>query len=129
MIESIAASEARREIRKQVALLTFEEFLERRKQGTDSALQPIDPVPTLALTNAAPETEDGSVTIEPHNISFDPVGATQPEAAVEPTTDAAIPETAEPEVRPAMPEPTVIELASDPPQDFLGEVRSEEQAA
>lgn len=118
MIETIAANEARREIQKEAALLTFEEFLERRKQRPDFSSIPIGSVAATEL-ETEPEIETGSATVEPRNIASDPAPTTQTEAAIEPTMDATS-ETAATEARPAMPEPMMIELISNPPPNELG---------
>jgi hypothetical protein len=55
LIESMAAFAARSELQKQVALLTFEEFVDRKQQGTDYSLKQV--APSLAEGSATAEHE------------------------------------------------------------------------
>jgi hypothetical protein len=78
------------------------------------------------------ETENAAATIEPSNTPSDPPSAPQPEPAMhstEPATETATPATTEPEVQPAMPEPLMIELVSNPPPDELGGTVAEHGSA
>jgi hypothetical protein len=104
MIENVAEGEAKRQIRKQMTLLTFEEFLERRKQGADFSMEPVavSPVANVAPTSA-----------EAHDVSM-------PEPAGELSPDP-MPPVAEPE--PETPQPMMIHLATEPlppPNDLDG---------
>jgi hypothetical protein len=47
--ESMARDEARREIRRQLTFLTLEEFVARKRHGTDFSLKPVAPSPVSAL--------------------------------------------------------------------------------
>jgi hypothetical protein len=126
--ESMARMAARFEMQKQITFLTFEEFLERKKQGTDLFLKPVAPSPAPELATVTQETEDTTARIDPSVAPSDPTAAAQPEAAMvpsEPAMEAATAETAEPEVSPAMPEPLMIELLSDPPQEEPGRSAAE----
>ena len=74
------------------------------------------------------ETQDTTARIDPSVAPSDPTTAAQPQAAMvpsEPAMEAATAETAEPEVSPAMPEPLMIELVSDPPQEEPGRSAAE----
>jgi hypothetical protein len=118
--ESMARMAARFEMQKQITFLTFEEFLERKK--------PVAPSPAPELATVTQETEDTTARIDPSVAPSDPTAAAQPEAAMvpsEPAMEAATAETAEPEVSPAMPEPLMIELLSDPPQEEPGRSAAE----
>lgn len=55
--ESMARMAARYEMQKQMTFLTFEKFLERKKQGTDLFLKPVgsSPAPGISTRAAAPE--------------------------------------------------------------------------
>jgi hypothetical protein len=55
--ESVARIAARNEMQKQITFLTFEEFLERKKQGTDFFLKlvPLSPAPEIASRSAVPD--------------------------------------------------------------------------
>jgi hypothetical protein len=127
MIDSVAAHEARREFQKQLGLLTFEEFVNRKQQGTDLFLKPVAPSPAAELAAVEPEIEDATTEIDPGIIRSDPAPATEPESATEPSA----PETAtgpavEPEVSPALPEPMMIELVSNPPPNDSGGTTAEQ---
>jgi hypothetical protein len=56
--ESMAKMFARFEIQKQLTFLTFEEFLERRKQGTDLFLKPVGPSPATEISDSTDAPED-----------------------------------------------------------------------
>jgi len=118
--ETTAKMSARREIEKQMTFLSFEEFLERKKQGTDLFLKPVGPSPSPELATVELEDEGATATIEPGNTPSDPVPAAPLEAATHPTepaTETATEAAAQSEIQPAMPEPIMIELVSDPPQE------------
>lgn len=93
--ESMAVLSAKNEIGKQIPFLTFEEFLERRKQRTDFSLKPVAVSPTA---DAPPAMHEAQRAVTP-----EPAGGAYP--------DPAAPVT-EPE--PAMPQPMMIDLASEP---------------
>jgi hypothetical protein len=86
--ETTAKMSARREIEKQMTFLSFEEFLERKKQGTDLFLKPVGPSPSPELATVELEDEGATATIEPGNTPSDPVPAAPLEAATHPTEPA-----------------------------------------
>jgi hypothetical protein len=95
MIESVAEGEARRQIRKEITLLTFEEFLDRKRQGTDFSLKPVAVSPAAGAAPALLEAPDVAT----------------PESAEELPPDPE-PRAAEPE--PGMMQPMMIHLATEP---------------
>ena len=122
MIETIAQNEAKREIRKQVPLLTFEEFADRKQHNPDFFLKLVavspdtDPEmvaaePTtdgLVMTDDVVVPQETVVTDEPLIIPLDPpVMAEERGEAIQPAPEAA--------TQPAIFEPAV-ELVSEPPQ-------------
>jgi hypothetical protein len=120
MIESIAQNEAKREIRKQVPLLTFEEFVDRKQQGIDLFLKPVglppDDEPEMASEAAPPQ--DAAVTEEPASVLPDPPAMAEERGeATQPAQEAA--------TEPAMSEPA-IELVSEPRQLEQGGIAAEE---
>jgi len=114
--ESIARAEARHEIRKQLTFLTFDEFLKRKKQGTDLFLKPVGPSPVAEPAAVEPEAKDPVAEIDAHAAPSDPAPAADTQSAM--ATETMAP--SESEVQPAIPEPLVIELVSDPPPSELG---------
>jgi len=56
--ESMARISARMEIQKQITFLTFEEFLARKKQGTDFFLKPVGPSPAPEVDTPADVPDD-----------------------------------------------------------------------
>lgn len=56
--ESMARMAARFEMQKRITFLTFDEFLERKKQGTDLFLKPVGPSPAPEPATRADEPED-----------------------------------------------------------------------
>ena len=123
MIESVAAHEARRELQKQIGLPTLEEFVNWKQQGTDLFLKPVGPSPAPELATVELESEDGTAKSDPSSVPADPAPTGETESAIvppEPTAEAAIEATAEPEVPPLTPEPLMIELVSDPSQEEPG---------
>jgi len=116
--ESIARAEARHEIRKQLTFLTFDEFLERKKQGTDFFLKPVGPSPVAEPAAVEPEAKDpvAVAEIDAHAAPSDPAPAADPQSAM--ATETMAP--SESEVQPAIPGPLVIEVVCDRPQDGLG---------
>ena len=114
--EGTAKMSARREIEKQLSFLSFEEFLERKKQGIGFSLKPVAPSPALGSATVNLEGESATATIETGNIPADSAAAGQPELATETATEAA----AQPEIPPAMPDPMMIEPVSNPPQEQPG---------
>jgi hypothetical protein len=93
--ESMAILSAKNEIGKQIPLLTFEEFLDRRKQGSDFSLKPVAVSPPVETAPATPDVRD------------DARGESVGDLPLDPTPPATEPE-------PAMPEPLMIDLASEP---------------
>jgi hypothetical protein len=94
MIDTIAEHDAKREIRKRLTLLTLEEFLERRKQGTDFSLK-------LVAVSPAADAEPEVPEVQPTVIA-EPVVASSSNRAL-----LLLPE-------PVMPAPMIIDLASQP---------------
>jgi hypothetical protein len=147
--ESTARMAARFEMQKQITFLTFEKFLERKKQGTDLFLKPVGPSPAAELAAVEPEIEDATAEIEVGNTPSDTAASdTQHETAMEPLFPQKEPLAevllAADEIREAdmqkptpgaagqnapvqstqespLPEPMMIELVSDPPpNEFSG---------
>ncbi|HEY4360362.1 MAG TPA: replication initiator protein A [Bryobacteraceae bacterium] len=116
--ESMARMEIRYQIRGQLPLLTFEEFLTRREQGGDFSLKLVahSPVAESLLVIAPPE--ELIAAQDPSSVPAD-----LPEAA--PAGDSANAPEVEPETNLAMPEPMMIQLASEPPYLEPGEAPSE----
>lgn len=92
--ENMAIMSAKYELAKHIPVLTFEEFLERRKQGTDFSLKPVAVSPAAA---AEPEVRE----LQPTTITAPVVELPSNRALL------ILPE-------PVMPEPMMIDLASDP---------------
>jgi hypothetical protein len=126
MIESIAQNEAKREIRKQVPLLTLEEFADRKQHDPDFFLKPVAVSPAAeSETMSADEATDRVVmtddvvvppeiaaTDEPVIIPLDPPATPEERGEViQPAPEAA--------TQPAISEPAV-ELLSEPPQQEPG---------
>ena len=112
MIESIAQNEAKREIRKQVPLLTLEEFADRKQQGADFLLKPVGLSPSAEPEMVAEDVppQEVAVTDEAAGIPADPPAMAEERG--EP--DQPAPEAA---TQPAISEPEpAIELAFAPPQ-------------
>lgn len=113
--ESMARMAARYEIQKQITFLTFEEFLERKKQGTDFSLKPVGPSPATELATSAAEPEDMLAADERREATV-----TQPvTAAQEPTASLGgkqVPELAavEPEAKAPVGEIGALNAPSDP---------------
>ena len=114
--ESMAVMSARYEISKQMSFLTFEEFLDRRKQGTDFSLKSVAPSPfaepemvsDVALPQGVVVTDEASsIPPDPPLMAEERGEATQPapEAARQPAISG--------------PEPA-IELVSEPRQQEPG---------
>jgi hypothetical protein len=100
--ESMAVISAKNEIGKQLSFLTFEEFLERKKQGSDFSLKPVAVSPAAEKELTLPETED---------------------AYRAESTGEAIPDPAPSGTDSVMPPPMMIEFASErvpPPNEIDG---------
>jgi hypothetical protein len=91
--ESMVVISAKNEIRKKIPFLTFEEFLDRRKQGADFSLKPVAVLPAADLAAALSEATDVSTP--------DPAGELPPTPAP-------------PATEPEMPQPMMIHLATEP---------------
>jgi hypothetical protein len=120
--EMTAKWAAQSTIQRKLALLSFEEFLERKKQGSGFSMKPVavspapDPTP---IAHAAPEPSPASgeapasAFSESEKANEEPKGNRREcpvidrESAIEPRTNPA--------TEPAMPESLMIELASEPP--------------
>jgi PAS domain-containing protein len=118
MIETIAQNEAKREIRKQAPLLTFEEFVNRRRPGTDFSLKPVGLPADAETVSAAPPPQEVAVTDEAADIPPDfPAVALERGEAIQPAPAAA--------TGPAISEPA-IELVLEPPREEPGGNAAEE---
>jgi hypothetical protein len=87
-----------------MTFLTFEEFLECRKQGTDFSLKPVGVSPAADLTPEIVETQPVAITEPAGELSPDPAPETKPE--------------------PAIPQPMMIDIAPElllPPIDLNGD--------
>jgi hypothetical protein len=127
--ESIAKMAARFEIQKQLPLLTFEEFLIRKQQGSDFSLRRAAVVVDAETMPAVPHPEEIVVTDDaaiPPTSGEIPAARgeeTRPEPKPEmqpPTRESGIGEpTPESPTPPTIPGP-VIELASELPENHVG---------
>jgi len=140
MTQSMARIEARQEVRKQVSLLTFEEFLAQRREETHSSPKPREPLENVELP-AAPvddlltaderrqvELEKGAdVTQVPdlvpesqRPVEIDPaiVRRDNPEAEseVKSVTESEL----NPPTAPALSEPMIVEIVSEPHHEAIG---------
>lgn len=100
MVNTMAEQEAKREIRKQVFLISLEEFAAAKGQASNFSSEPVNP---SSMTDAvrAPASDQKMPEI--------------PEAPnVTPGNSPAAPES-----HPAMPQPIMIELASEPPHEAM----------
>jgi hypothetical protein len=73
--ERMATLSARWQIRNQAPLLAFQEFLERKKQGTDLFLKPVGPSPVPAATNEPAAEATSSVEVEASALPDDLLAA------------------------------------------------------
>jgi hypothetical protein len=119
--ESMARMAARLEMQKQITFLTFEEYLERKKQAPDFFLKSVGPSPATGPTIepgvpedllAAEERRDSEIKkTEKAEIETEPRNEIQPLA------------------EPAIQGPMMIELVSDPPEvEFGGDIRDQQAA-
>ena len=96
LIDSIAQNEARREIRKQLTLPTFEEFVNRKKQAADLFLKPVAVLAEAPMEPITPAAQEVSLNDEPVSlVSEAEVNVPEMEKAMsapEPATQPAIPE-------------------------------------
>ena len=89
--ESMARMAARFEMQKQITLLTFEEFLQHKKQGTDFSLKPVGPSPAPKLATSVAEPEDmlaademrEATVKQPVTAAEEPIGSSGDKEAVE----------------------------------------------
>lgn len=101
--ESMARISAKNEIRKQITFLTFEEFLDRKKQGTDFFLKPVGPSPAPEPATRADEPDDllaadeireveaTKAAMAAERLTDQPAIQQAPEsAAVEPETETSV---------------------------------------
>jgi hypothetical protein len=83
--ESTARMAARYEMQKQITFLTFDEFLERKKQGTDLFLKSVAPSPAAESAVVEPNTQNGAAEVESENAPSDTATPDlQHETAMEP---------------------------------------------
>jgi hypothetical protein len=116
--ESMAKMAARFEMQKQIVFLTFEEFLEREKQGTDFFLKPVWPSPAAEPTIEPGVREDLLAAEERREAEINKTENT--ETGGEPRN------TVQPLIEPAMEGPMLIELVSDPAElEFGGDIRDQ----
>jgi len=121
MIETIAQNEARREIRKQAALLTFEEFVDHKQSNPDFFLKlvAVSPVATMVSNDQPPQevlmTEDAVMRPEESATAAERGAETSaaPEpaigfAAIEPELESA---KSDPAIQPVTP---VAEIEPEP---------------
>jgi hypothetical protein len=93
--ESMSVLSAKNEIGKQIPLLTFEEFLDRKRQGSDFSLKLVAVFPAVGPAPAMPEVQSAATSESAWEASPDPVPpVTKPETAT--------------------PMPMMIDLASEP---------------
>jgi hypothetical protein len=127
MIESIAQHEAKREIRKQANLLTFEEFVHHKQSNPDFFLKPVALLAVAPLVSAAGPaeevvmTDDAVVSPEDQPRTGDGGEETQPgpEPATDPAMEPATPVAAiEPE--PELAHTTQVETEEPQPQPPIG---------
>ena len=121
MVETMAQHGAKTKIQQKTPLLTFEEFVSRRKQATDFSLKPVSPSPSAELVppdSALPEespmdrepvsapAELAVANNEPENVpAATPAIASSSESAIVP----------EPEMKRSPSEPMMIELRPETP--------------
>lgn len=160
--ESMARMSARFEMQKQLTFLTLEEFLQRKKQGTDLFLKSVGPSPAAESAAVEPNAQHGAVEIEIKNIpsvglapdtqvarvteslfsqeeAIAPVDPPEDLLAADEIREADIQKPAAEEAgqtapvqstpEPALPEPIMIELVSDPPPGELGGASAEQGIA
>jgi hypothetical protein len=126
MIETIAQNEAKREIRKQVSLLTFEEFVDRKQHDPDFFLKLVAvspgaepetvstdlPTDMPVMTDDVVVPQETAITDEPLIMPLDPpVMAEERAEAIQPAPEAA--------TQAEISEPAV-ELVSEPPREEPG---------
>lgn len=151
--ETTAKIMARQEIHKRLTFLTFEEFLDRRRQGTDFSLklvgpslapepvadlaEPTDPLPAAEQRDAE-TSEAAGVVDKSQGESLEPLALPEDAGIDEPPTAPATDELPKGEIRDgAMPSQLttemtkpVVELVSDSPQEEnLDGMAAGEQAA
>jgi hypothetical protein len=134
MITSIAVNEAKRAIRKQLPLPSFEEFMQAKQQGTDFSLKPVALPPAAEPASEAHPLERAAVAEEaavaesdksPSMSEDHPVTVSQEGAAIAPEPEPAnIPATEEPAIQ-----EIPIELVSNfPPEEIAGPAPEAEAA-
>jgi hypothetical protein len=116
--ETAATMSAKWQIREQVPVLTFEQFSERKKQGSDFFLKPVGPSPSAELTTELEVPEDLLAAEERReaemNKAESAVKETGPGPAGQPATDAVTEE------------PMMIQLVSEHPPNDLGGTGAEQ---
>ncbi len=102
-----ASCAAKNEIRKQVSLLTFEEFAERKKQGTAFSLKPVAPSASAEAASSIPPPEDMAAKDESAVTEHEaPAEILDMGPTIQPATNLA--------TEPALPE-AALELPPEPP--------------
>ena len=105
--ESVARIQARDEIRQHLTVLTFEEFMERKKQGRELPVNHI--VPSSATEQESVLPEDLLAAEERREAQNEVISGVSHESAVQPSDEVQQPS------EPVVPAPMMIELISDPP--------------
>lgn len=134
MITSIAANEAKRAIRKQLPLPSFDEFVLAKQQGTDFSLKPVALPPAAEPASEAQPLEQAAVAEEATVAESDkspsmsedhvaPVNET--EAVIEPALEPANIPAAE---EAAIPEVPIELVAEFPPENIAGTAIEAESA-
>jgi Replication initiator protein A len=82
--ESTARVAARFEIQKEITFLTFDEFLERKKQGTDLFLKPVEPSPATEPATTEQDAQIGAAEVEVEMPSDDAAPDMQAETVMDP---------------------------------------------
>ncbi len=108
--ESVARIQARNEIRQHLTVLTFEEFVERKKRGSELPMNQASPSSVVEPEAAVPD--DLLVADERREAQRD---ATDPVSEVPPRAAAEVPAS-----EPSQLEPLIIELVADPPEEEIG---------
>ena len=120
--ETMAKLAARNEMGKQVPLLTLEEFLDRKRQGTDFSLKPVGVPPPPESETTTPLVDEQAAPTEAVALASTETGPSEmkgvspksesgPAAHMGPVMSPAD----TPAMEPAVPEPMMVELVSEVP--------------
>jgi hypothetical protein len=117
--EAMATRRAKWDIREQTPLLTFEEFVERKKQRPDFFLKLVGPSPAADTTEPGTQEDLLLAAEERREAEMNPtVEMASAEAGIEPA--------AQPSTEPVTQEPMMIELISEQPPSDLGGTAAEQ---